>query len=81
MNGNKWFHGLVAAVIVGASTALESGVLLTIVAPGEFNLNDGFFRLLISVGVLSGLSGVKAAAAYLKQSPVPPTWNGTDRRE
>ena len=58
-----WLKGLVAAVIGGVA----NGVLLVVVNPNEFNLNEGLPRLQTVIIV----SGIVSAAAYLKQSPVP----------
>ncbi len=68
----NWLHGLIAALIGGAASALDSGLALIIIAPEQFNLNKGLARTLLTITVLGVLSGVKLAFAYLKQSPLPP---------
>lgn len=80
MTGQKWFHGLVAAFVGGCAGAFDSGIALILIAPETFNLNKDLTKTLMTVAVLGLLTGLKCAAAYLKQSPVPPEWNGTDRR-
>ena len=65
MNSTRlWFHGLVAAAIGGSANA----VTLILVDPTKFNFSTGL-KPLIAAALASG---VVAAAAYLKQSPVPP---------
>jgi hypothetical protein len=58
-----WAHGLIAAAIGGGANA----VTLIVVDPLKFNLQDGWRNLLTAVLV----SGLVAAALYLKQSPLP----------
>lgn len=61
-----WLHGLGAALIGGAASA----VTVTLVAPDQFNLFDPVaLQRLVSV---VGVSAIVSAAAYLKQSPLPP---------
>ena len=64
-NWKVWVHGLVAAVI----SAGASGVTLVIVDPGSFNFSAGG---LAHLGAVCGVQALIAAAAYLKQSPLPP---------
>jgi hypothetical protein len=61
-----WLHGLGAAFI-GASASSVGAIL---VAPDRFNLTtmSGLRNVILS----SGLSGLSAAALYLKSSPLPP---------
>jgi hypothetical protein len=68
----KWLHGLSAAFVGTVATSIDSSVTLTLIAPETFNLNHGLKKTLVTVLVLSLLSGVKTAMAYLKQAPVPP---------
>ena len=64
-----WLHGFVAAVI----SAAASGVTLVIVDPGSFNFtHDGLSHL----AAVCGVQALIAAAAYLKQSPLPPEGEG-----
>jgi hypothetical protein len=67
----EWKHGLLAAFIGGAASAFDSGLALILIAPNEFNLNSKLWHTLLTVLVLGVLSGIKLAAAYLKQSPTP----------
>lgn len=60
-----WLHGLGAAVI----SAAASGITLVIVDPNAFNFSGGGVKRLGSVCAVQALI---AAAAYLKQSPIPP---------
>ena len=62
-NATIWIKGLVAAIIGGVSNT----VVLMIADPLNFNLNEGFNRLL----TVAATSAIVSAAAYLKQSPIP----------
>jgi len=60
-----WLKGLAAALITGAANALT----LAVVDPTTFDYTDAAgLKRIVSVVVVSG---VIAAAAYLKQSPLP----------
>jgi len=58
-----WIEGLLAALIGGAANA----VTVIVVDPLNFNLGEGLPKLLqvLTVGA------IVAAAAFLKQSPIP----------
>lgn len=60
---NTWFKGLLAAIIGGASNS----IMLIVVDPLTFNLQAGWKNLV----TVCATSAVVAAAAYLKQSPLP----------
>lgn len=59
-----WLHGLFAAFIGGAATAVSC----LVVEPATFNFAAG----LSSTLKVAAVSGLISAAAYLKQSPLPP---------
>lgn len=64
MNSTRvWLEGLVAALIGGAANA----VTVIVVDPLNFNLGEGLPKLLQVVAV----GALVAAAAFLKQSPIP----------
>jgi len=64
MNSTRiWIEGLVAALIGGAANAIT----VIVVDPLNFNLGEGLGKLLQVVAV----GGLVAAAAFLKQSPIP----------
>jgi hypothetical protein len=77
-NGNKfwtleiWLHGLVGAFIGGAAGAVSSGFGSMIVDPEHFNLSAGLGHTMELMGTVAFINGIITAAAYLKQSPVPP---------
>jgi hypothetical protein len=73
-----WVHGLTAAFVGGFAGAVDSGIALILIAPETFNLSSGLRKTLLTVSVLGLLTGIKFAAAYLKQSPNP--WQGEERR-
>ncbi len=59
-----WLHGLGAAVIGAAA----SGVTLVVADPTTFNFKGGLGHL----GQVCAVQALISAAAYLKQSPLPP---------
>lgn len=62
----KWLHGIGAAFIGGAA----AGGVAFVQDPATFNFSEeGWVKL----GTVCLVSGVIAAFAYLKQSPVPPS--------
>lgn len=66
-----WLHGLVAAFVGGFATSMDSGLVLLLVAPTEFNLGTKLWHTLLVIIILAVLSGAKVAFAYLKTSPTP----------
>lgn len=67
-----WKHGLLAAVIGGFASSIDSGLALIVIAPDKFNLGIDIWKTILTMLVLGLLTGAKVAAAYLKQSPLPP---------
>lgn len=59
-----WIHALIGAFIGGAANA----VVNILVAPETFNFSAGREKLITA----ALLSGVVAAALYLKSAPLPP---------
>ena len=62
-NTTIWIKGLIAAIIGGVANI----VVLMIADPLNFNLNEGFNRLL----TVGATAAIVSAASYLKQSPIP----------
>jgi hypothetical protein len=60
-----WLHGLTAAFIGAAANSIT----VTIVDPIAFNFGSQWRK----TGLVAAVSGVLAAVAYLKKSPVPET--------
>lgn len=58
-----WLKGLISAVIGGAANSVTT----MIVAPDDFNLQNGIGKL----GTVAGVSALVSAAMYLKASPLP----------
>lgn len=58
-----WIEGLLAALIGGGANAIT----VIVVDPLAFNLGEGLPKLLQVVAV----GAIVAAAAFLKQSPIP----------
>lgn len=71
-----WLHGLVGGFIGGMAGAIDSSLALMILVPEKFNLGPGIKTTLLTAVVLGLLTGIKCAAAYLKQSPLPPESTG-----
>lgn len=63
MDWMKWLKGLISAIIGAAANAIT----VVIVDPMAFNLNEGAGKL----GMVALVSGIVAAAFYLKQAPLP----------
>lgn len=71
-----WLRGLGAAAIGGFSTAVSAGLVLITVDFKDFNLGPALWHTLEVVGTIASIEAVKAAAFYLKQSPLPPASTG-----
>lgn len=63
MNWKPWLKGIISAAIGGFSTAITT----IIVAPEQFNLNEGLNKVL----TVACVTAIVAVANYLKQSPLP----------
>lgn len=68
-----WLHGLIAAAVGSAAGGFGS-------IAGSLVVGDGIWHGLKVACFAALLSAAISVAAYLKQSPVPPGWDGTDRR-
>src|SRR5271167_4427490 len=68
----SWFYGLFAALIGGGAGAVAAGLAAMGLAPGQFGVsgNAGWSNLKL-MGATFVVSGIIAAAAFLKQSPLP----------
>ena len=67
-----WLAGLVGAAITGAANAATA----IVVAPETFNIHEGLEKL----GAMALTGAIIGGLAYLKQSPLPSTWDGAERR-
>lgn len=63
MNWKIWLKGLISAAIGGAANA----GLVAIIAPEQFNFQEGLSRL----GTMAIGGAIIAILSYLKQSPLP----------
>ncbi len=80
LDWKHWLLGLVAAFIGGGAGALSAGFSAAALDPEHFNLAGGLSQTIELMGITFLISGVVAAAAYLKQSPVPrETWTEQER--
>lgn len=68
----RWLYGLAAGFIGGASTSIDSGLVIMIAEPKAFNLDANVIKTLGTMASIGALAGLKVAVAYLKQSPLPP---------
>jgi hypothetical protein len=67
-----WAKGLAAAAIAGAANGVITGFAAVGIDPSHFNLQAGLKPTLAIAGVSAVMSALIGAAAYLKQSPLPP---------
>ena len=67
-----WAKGLAAASIAGAANGVITGFAAVGIDPNHFNLQAGLKSTLAIAGVSAVMSALIGAAAYLKQSPLPP---------
>lgn len=72
-NLEVWAKGLLAAAIAGAANGVITGFAAMGIDPQHFNLQAGLKSTLAIAGVSAMMSGMIGVAAYLKQSPLPPT--------
>lgn len=69
---HKWRRGLASGFIGSFAGSVEAALALIITQPDLFNLNEKLVSTLYSSSVIGILSGVRFAAAYLKEFPLPP---------
>jgi hypothetical protein len=72
-NLELWAKGLLAAAIAGAANGVITGFAAVGIDPQHFNLQAGLKPTLAIAGASAIMSSVVGVAAYLKQSPLPPT--------
>ncbi len=70
--GDYWRYGLISAFIGGFASMVENGVAIKIIAPEKLKLGEDMWVTVITIAGLALFNGVKLAAFYLKQSPLPP---------
>lgn len=63
MDWKVWLHGILAAGVGGAATAISTMV----VDPESFNFGPGMKK----VGMVAFVAALVNVAAFLKQSPIP----------
>lgn len=71
-NTKKWLYGLASGFISGGASALAAQQAVSMIAPETFNLTSGLWKTLGLMLIMFLVDGAKGAAAYLKQSPLPP---------
>lgn len=73
-----WFYGLGSGFLGGMWTSIDSGLVVLIAAPDEFNFGDKTIKTLTTIAILGVLAGTKVAVAFMKQSPLPPLEGETE---
>ena len=72
-NTRKWLHGLGSAAITGIATSFTSSLGVQGAQLVGFEIETLKGAQLMVIALMGGLVG---AAAYLRQSPLPPVENG-----
>jgi hypothetical protein len=76
-----WLKGLIAAAVSGGANGLTTGFTAMGVDPEHFNFQSrGLGNTLLLAGASALMASILGAAAYLKQSPVPPNGSEAPRR-
>lgn len=68
-----WAKGLLAAAVAGGAQGVITAYAAMGIDPEHFNPQGGMHKLLALSGSAAAMSAILAVAAYLKQSPVPPS--------
>ncbi len=71
-----WLYGLIAAVISGGSSAVTACFSVNLIAPDKFNLGNQLLNFIELAAVTFVINGMLGAFLYLKQSPIPPEYEG-----
>jgi hypothetical protein len=80
-NWEAWLKGVVAAAIAGSANGIITGFAAVGIDPSHFNLQSGLHATLSIAMISAAMSGIIGVAAYLKQSPLPPSEDdGRDER-
>jgi hypothetical protein len=72
-NWEAWLKGVVAAAIAGSANGIITGFAAVGIDPSHFNLQSGLHATLSIAMISAAMSGIIGVAAYLKQSPLPPS--------
>ena len=72
-NWETWLKGVVAAAIAGSANGIITGFAAVGIDPSHFNLQSGLHATLSIAMISAAMSGIIGVAAYLKQSPLPPS--------
>lgn len=69
LDTGEWLRGLISAFIVGGSSAVTSGIVVSLKDPQHYSPGTAdFFQLVGAVFLMSGLMG---AMAFLRTKPLP----------
>ena len=73
LDWSQWLYGLVAALIGGGASAVTAAFSAMVLTPGQYSVSGtAGWNSLKLMGLTFIVSGIIAAFAYLKQSPLPP---------
>lgn len=67
-----WRYGLVSAAIGGGASSIHTAIAMLVAAPKELNFNEHLGKTLVTILAIGIVNAVMFAAAFLKQSPLPP---------
>lgn len=67
-----WRYGLISAAIGGGASSIHTAAAIMIAAPTELNFNEHLGKTLLTLLAIGVLNAAMFAAAFLKQSPLPP---------
>lgn len=68
---SRWGKGLIGAVVSGTSSAISTGVTVSMIAPDKFNLSSELGSLIKMIMITAGVAFVVSIAKYLKDHPMP----------
>jgi hypothetical protein len=72
LDWSHWAYGLFAALIGGGAGAVTAAFSAMVLTPGQYSIGgDAGWNSLKLMALTFAVSGVIAAFAYLKQSPLP----------
>ncbi len=76
-----WLHKLVAMFVGGGAASLTSSSITSQLDPERFNLQTGFWRLVILMVGSFLVSGLLNVMFYLRQFPIPPEEEGNGNNQ
>ena len=68
---SRWLKGLIGAGISGSSAAITSTISASMIAPDQFNLQDGLHNTMKLIATVAAVSFIVSISKYLSQKPLP----------